>query len=101
MRKGKSAGVLGTALLCLGLLAGCGGQTEESPAPTPPGQTAETPTATETPRPTPVQSEPLAVSDRETVKGELMRAMEGLSQPRPMDLAAGLALSELDVKNLY
>ena len=106
-RQGQKAALL-MALLCLGLLAGCGGPGgTESAGPTPPEQTGETPRATptlaptSTPEPTPVQSEPLAVSDRETVKGELMRAMEGLSQPRAMDLAAELALSELDVKNLY
>lgn len=103
MRKGKSAGALWAALLCLGLLAGCGGQTEESSSPTPPEQTeqaVETPQATPAPAPTPTPG-PLAVSDREGVKGELMRAMEALEQPRPMDLAADLALTELDVRNLY
>lgn len=99
-RQGQKAALL-TALLCLGLLVGCGGQREESPTPTLTEQTVETPQATPAPTPTPVPQEPLAVSDREEVKGELMRAMEALEQPRPMDLAAELALSELDVKNLY
>lgn len=106
-RQGQKAALL-SALLCLGLLAGCGGPGgAESAAPTPPEQTGETPRATPTlaptptPEPTPVQSEPLAVSGREEVKGELLAAMEGLYQPRPMDLAGDLALSELDVKNLY
>lgn len=101
-QKRKTYTLCGVLLsFCLGLLASCGGQREESPTPTPPGQTVETPPATPAPTPTPVPQESLAVSDREEVKGELMRAMEALEQPRPMDLAAGLALSELDVKNLY
>lgn len=110
MEKQKTVRALLAALLCLCLLAGCGGPGgAESASPTPPEQTAETPQATPAlsptptpePTPTPVQSEPLAVSGREEVKEELVRAIEALEQPRAMELASGLELSQLDVKNLY
>lgn len=54
----------------------------------------------ETPLPAP--EEPVVLSDREELKGELIRAMEELRQPWIMDISnLGLETPELDVKNIY
>lgn len=115
-------GILILPLFCLGLLAGCAGrrgdpaesegpdstppvlQQEEtsssSPVETLPPQPEETAPAEETPLPTP--EEPVVLSDREALKGELITAMEGLRQPWVMDISdLGLETPELDVKNIY
>lgn len=115
-------GVLILPLFCLGLLAGCAGgrgdpAESEGPDSTPPvlqqeetsssnpaetllPQPEETAPAEGTPLPTP--EEPVVLSDREALKGELITAMEGLRQPWVMDISnLGLETPELDMKNIY
>ncbi|MGM9586504.1 MAG: transglutaminase domain-containing protein [Candidatus Limivicinus sp.] len=87
------------ALLCLCLLAACGGEKETAAERPVPVETS----AVETPAPdTPELNEPLVVSTQEEIKTELKAAMEQLRQPRVMALS-GLELEnpEIDVKNIY
>lgn len=92
-----ACGVL-VLLLCLGMLTGCENR-EEGPQKEAPKETEQTVPPESS---APIEQEPLTAPDRETVKRELLEAIEELRQPRTMDIsAAGLEAPEMDVKNLY
>ncbi|MGN0432609.1 MAG: transglutaminase domain-containing protein [Lachnospiraceae bacterium] len=118
MFKPKSIIVL-TVLMYLVILAGCGSQpdisdtlTQAEETDTAPAETDIAPTETDT-VPTenqepseelspPLQEEMIFVSDRDTVKKELLESIQQLRQPRIMDIASiGLEYPEMDVKNIY
>ena len=92
-----ACGVL-VLLLCLGMLTGCENR-EEGPQKEAPKETEQTVPPESS---APIEQEPLTAPDRETVKRELLEAIEELRQPRTMDIsAAGLEAPEMDAKNLY